>query len=87
MKTIKDFFAQPMIQMALVIGVSTILLAYFSKRVFAEPLRNWELAIPAFLATLFQGLAASKKTFGFSRPWMGMLMVALATILIIVLNA
>lgn len=76
-----------MIQMALVIGASTIILAYYSKRVFAEPLRNWELAIPALLATLFQGFAASRKTSRFSRPWIGMLVLVLATILIIVFNA
>ena len=87
MKTIKEFFAHPMIQMALVLGASTIILAYYSKRVFAEPLRNWELAIPAFLASLFQGFAASRKTSRFSRPWIGMLILVLATILIIVFNA
>ena len=87
MKTIKEFFAHPIIQMALVLGAITIILAYYSKRVFEEPLRNWELALPAFLATLFQGLAASRKTSWFSRPWIGMLILVLATILIIVFNA
>ena len=87
MKTIKEFFAHPMIQMALVIGAITIILAYYSKRVFAEPLSNLELAIPALLATLFQGFAASRKTSRFSRPWIGMLVLVLATILIIVFNA
>ena len=60
MQTIKDFFAHPIIQTALVTGASIIVLAWFSKRILAEPLREWELALPAFLFTLWQGLVAGK---------------------------
>jgi hypothetical protein len=86
-KKIKEFFLHPIIQMALVMGASTIILAYFSKRVFAEPMRNWELGLPAFLATIFQAFAVKKKNSRFSNPWIGMLIVVLATILIIASNA
>ena len=73
--------------MALVLGASTIVLAYFSKRVFVEPLRNWELALPAFVATLFQGFAYKKRVSRFGRPWIGMLIVVLVTLLIIAFNS
>ena len=73
--------------MALVLGAITVILAYFSKRVLAEPLRNWELGLPAFLAILFQGFAKKQKSSKFSRPWFGILVVVLAAILIIALNA
>jgi hypothetical protein len=87
MKRIKEFFAHPIIQMALVLGASTIILAYFSKRVFAEPLRGWELGLPAFLAVLFEGFAKTHKSSRFSRTWIGILIVVLATMLVIALNA
>lgn len=87
LKTVKEFFAHPIIQMALVLGASTITLAYFSKRVCVEPLRNWELALPAFVATLFQGFAYKKKGSRLNRPWIGMLIVVLASLLIIASNS
>jgi hypothetical protein len=87
MKAVKEFFSHPIIQLALVLGISTITLSYFSKRVMAEPMRNWELGLPALLATLFQGFAASRKSSRLSRPWIGMSIVALATVLIIAFNS
>jgi hypothetical protein len=87
MKTVKEFFAHPIIQTALVLGASIIILAYFSKRVLAEPLKNWELGLPGFLAVLFQGFAKKYESSRFSRPWIGMLIIVLATILVIALNA
>jgi hypothetical protein len=88
MSTIKDFFAHPIIQTALVAGASTIVLAYCSKRVFADPLRQWELAVPAFLFTLWQGFAAMKNAAPwFRRPWIGMTIIAAATVLVLVANA
>jgi hypothetical protein len=86
MKTIKEFFAHPIIQMALVLGAITITMAYFSKRVLPEPLMNWELALPAILATLFQGLIKTRPSSRFSRPWIGMVIVVAAAGLIIALN-
>jgi len=86
MKIVKEFFAHPIIQMALVLGASTVILAYFSKRVFAEPLRNWELGLPALLAMLYQGFAAKGKSYRFSRPWIGIAIIVLATILVIAIN-
>lgn len=86
-KVVTEFFAHPIIQTALVLGASTVILAYFSKRVLPEPLSNLELGLPALLATLFQGLAHTKKTRGHIRPWIGILIIVLATLLIIALNS
>jgi len=86
MKTIKEFFSHPIIQMALVLGTITITLSYFSKRVFDEPLRNWQLGLPAFLATVFQGLAQMRKGAWYIRSWIGMLIVALSAVLVVVFN-
>jgi len=87
MNKIKEFFTHPLIQVALVLGASTLVLSHFSKHVLAEPLSKLELGLPALLAMLFHGLIASKKTSWFSRPWIGILIIVLATILIIALNA
>jgi hypothetical protein len=87
MKAIKEFFAHPIIQVALVLGASTVILAYFSKRVLDEPLKNLELALPALIATLFQGVSLKKKSAWYGRPWIGMLLIALATVFIILLNS
>jgi hypothetical protein len=85
--TIKDFFAHPIIQTALVTGVSTVVLAWFSKRVAPEPLRSWELALPVFLFTLWQGFAARKNAAPwFRRPWLGMVVIVVATAIVLVTN-
>ena len=87
MRTIRDFFAHPIIQTALVAGASTILLAWCSKRVFAEPLSNLELSLPALIFTLWQGFAAMKNARPwFRRPWIGMTIIATVTVLVILLN-
>ena len=87
MRIIREFFAHPIIQTALVTGASTIALAWFSKRIFAEPLRNWELGLPVFLFTLWQGFAAMKNERPwFRRPWIGMTIIATVTVLVILLN-
>lgn len=85
-QSVKDFFAHPIIRMALALGASTVVLAYFSKRVAAEPLMHWELGLPAFVASLFQGFAVRRKSSRFSRTWIGILLVVLATAVVIGLN-
>ena len=85
-KVVKEFIAHPIIQTALVLGACTIILAYFSKRVLAEPLSNLELGLPALLGMLFQGMTSLRKTKIFYRPWIGMLIIAASTALIILIN-
>lgn len=85
-KAAGEFFAHPIIQVALVLGVSTVVLAYFSKRVFDEPLKNWQLSLPALLGMFLQGLAQNRRFSRFNRPWMRMTVIVLATIAIIAIN-
>ena len=86
MKAVREFFSHPLIQTALVLGVCTIALAYFSKRVLPEPLSNLELGLPALLGMLFQGLTSFGNKKKFYRPWVGMLIIAVTTTLIIMIN-
>ena len=85
-RAVKEFFSHPIIQTALVAGASTVILAYFSKRVLDVPLRKWELGLPALLLALFQGLAAYRKSSRFSHAWIGMLVIALSTVIVIIIN-
>ena len=87
MQTIKDFFAHPLIQIALAVGFSIVVLAYFSKNVLDEPLSNLEHALPPFIAVLFQPLANIRKGAWFTRPIVGVLAVLLTTVLVIAVNA
>ena len=87
MSKIKKLKVSPQIQIALAAGTSIIVLAYFSKRVLPEPLSYLELAIPPFIATLYEGATKKKKAAWYGRPVVGILAILLATVLVIVLNA
>ena len=54
MSKVKEFFESPHIQIALAVGASIIVLAYFSKRVFTEPIGFLPMAIPPFVATIYE---------------------------------
>ena len=73
--------------MALATGASVVVLAYFSKRVLPEPLSKFELALPPLVAVLFEALEKSRKGSWYVRPVFGILAVAVATALVIALNA
>ena len=63
-----------------------LVLAYFSKRILPEPLSKLEFALPALVAVLFEALEKSRKSSWYARPVFGILAVAVATTLVIVLN-
>jgi len=88
MSKIKKFSINPQIQIALATGTSIIVLAYFSKRVLPEPLSYLELALPPFVALLFETATKKKKKAAwYGRPLYGILAILLATVLVIGLNA
>ena len=87
MGRIRDFFGHPIIQMALAVGASILVLAYFSKRVLAEPLGDLELALPPFMAVLHEAVAHFRKDAWYSRTVVGIAAVLVATVLVIALNA
>lgn len=86
MNTIREFFAHPLIQMACVLGATTVIMAHFSKHVLSEPIPDWQLALPAFLAALFQGFAVKRPSSPIGRVRIGVLVIVLPAFLVIVLN-
>ena len=48
----------PHIQIALATGLSIIVLAYFSKNILPEPIGYLLLAIPPFIATIYEAVVA-----------------------------
>lgn len=87
MEKIKEYLAHPIIQIALAAGASIIVLAYVSKRVLPQPLSTLELALPPFVATLFEAVAETRKGAWYTRPIFGIVAIALATVLVILFNA
>jgi hypothetical protein len=87
MVKIREYLAHPIIQIALAAGASIIVLAYVSKRVLPEPLSTLELALPPFVATLFEAVAETRKGAWYTRPIFGIITVALATVLVVAFNA
>ena len=54
MSKIKEFFRSPHIQIALATGFSIIVMAIFSKKILPKPIGYIPLAIPPFIATIFE---------------------------------
>jgi hypothetical protein len=86
MKTIKEFFTHPIIQLALVSGASIIALAYVSKRVLHEPMRSIYISLPPLLVAMAGGLLGMKKKAWYTNVNYWIIAIAMTTILIIVLH-
>lgn len=82
-----EFLKNGRIQMALAAGVCIVVMAYFSKRVLPDPINKLYLAIPPFIMTLYEALAAKKEHTDYSKTpfWIAAMLVSAA--LIIALNA
>ena len=78
-----DFLKHPKIQLALATGVSIIVLAYASKHWVSHPIHKLALALPAFIATLFESVPPNHKLAKTFKPAYGIIAVLLATALII----
>jgi hypothetical protein len=87
MSKLKEFLKNPHIQIALATGFSIIIMAYFSKRVLTEPIRYLHLAIPPFIATIFESLLAKHKDSKFMKIWYWVVAILIATALVIILSA
>jgi hypothetical protein len=86
-KKIKEFFKSPHIQIALATGISIILMAYFSKRVLTEPIAYLLLAIPPFIATIYEALLEKNKNSWFTKTWYWIVLIFLSTFLVILFSA
>ena len=67
-KTIRDFFANEHIQIALATGSSIIILSLFFKRYLEVPVPKLESALPGFVFVAFEVIQAKRKKAGNSPP-------------------
>ncbi len=69
--------------MAFVTGLSIILLAFFSKRMFRRPIGYLPLAIPPFIGMIFEYVYSKHKNSRFSTPWYWIVAIIISTALVI----
>lgn len=86
MLKIKEFFHSPHIQIALATGFSIIVLAMFSKKILPTPIGYLSLAIPPFIAAMFELLYEKYKDTKFLTPWFWITAVLISTAIIILLH-
>ena len=84
MQRLKELIKSPHIQIALGTGVSIIVLAYFSKKILPEPIGYLPLAIPPFIATIYEAVAAKHKNKKITTTWYWVVAILVATVLVIV---
>ena len=88
MKKLKELLKSGHIHVSLALGTSIIVLAWFSKRVLAEPLSYMELSICGLIMLGYETVAQNKKTANawFTRSIYWVIAILIAMVLIIVLN-
>lgn len=87
MSKFNELIKSPHIQIALATGVSIIVLAYFSKKILPEPIGYLPLAIPPFIATIYEAVANKYKNKKITTTWYWVAAILLATVFVIVLYA
>lgn len=83
MKKLKELLKSPHIQIALASGVSIIVMAFVSKRLLLEPIGYVPLAIPPFLATVYESLFKRYKNSRICTTWYWVAAIFIATVPII----
>ena len=83
MSKINGFFRSPHIQIALATGICIIMLAIFSKKIFPEPIGYLSLAVPPFIATLFELFFEKHKDSKLLTPWYWVLAILISTVIVI----
>ena len=86
MSKIKAFFSSPHIQIALATGFSIIIMAVFSKRILPEPIGYLSLAVPPFIATIFELLLEKHKDSKFLNPLYWVAAIFVVTTIVILLH-
>ena len=85
--TLKNLIKSPHIQIALATGVSIIVLAYFSKRILPEPIGYLPIAIPPFIASIYEAVASKHKNKKIATTWYWVTAIFISTALIILIYA
>ena len=86
MQKFKELLKSSHIQIALATGICIIVMAYFSKRILPEPIGYLPIAIPPFIASIYEAVAAKHKNKKIATPWYWIATILSATALVIVLN-
>jgi len=84
---LKEFFKSPHIQIALATGISIVVMTYFSKRVLQEPIGYIQMAIPPFIALVYENVLNKFKKKKVATAWYWVIAIFVATALIIVLHS
>jgi hypothetical protein len=83
MTKLKERLKSPHIQIALATGVSILVLAYASKRILPEPIGYLPLAIPPFLATIYESILSRYKNSKICTTWYWIVAIFVATAIVI----
>ena len=81
---ITELLKSPHIQISLATGFSIIILAYFSKRVLPEPIGYLSLAIPPFIASIFEAILGKYKDSKICTTWYWIAAILIATAIVII---
>jgi hypothetical protein len=87
MTKLKELIKSPHIQIALATGVSIIVMAFVSKRMLSEPIGYVALAIPPFLATIYEALLNRYKNARICTTWYWIAAILIGSALIILFHA
>ncbi len=86
MTKLKELIKSPHIQIALATGVSIIIMAYVSKRLLSEPIGYLSLAIPPFIATIYEAIFNKYKDSKICTTWYWIVAIFIATASVIVIH-
>jgi len=87
MSKFKELVKSPHTHIALATGFSIIVMAYFSKRILPEPIGYLSLAIPPFIATIFESILNKYKDSKICTTWYWLVAILIAMALVIIFHA
>jgi len=87
MQKLKELLKSPHIQIALATGICIIVMAYFSKRILPEPIGYLPIAIPPFIASIYEAVAAKHKNKKIATTWYWVTAIFISTALVIFIYA
>ena len=86
MSKFKELIKSPHIQIALATGFSIIVMAYFSKHVLPKPMGYLALALPPFVATIYEAILEKYKGRKICTTWYWIVAILVATALVILFH-
>ena len=87
MQKLKDLIRSPHIQIALTTGISIVVMAYFSKKILPEPIGYLPLAVPPFIASIYEYVAGKNKSKKIAETKYWIFAIVLASALVIIYYA